>query len=659
MFELKVAGSKLATFDVFDTLLHRQCSPETIILQTCRDIARALSVEPNLVIEARNSSVALLRSLTFDPVKGFDGEYRFADLAGELSKRISDVTGLATEHVREVVHSELAREIEREQNMVFPNPTVIELARRIRAKGVQLAAVSDMYHSKDVIASLLRAVGAGDLFDAGNIFVSSEYSVTKESGRLYDIVLDRYGLDACQTCHIGDNRRSDYRSALFKGISAFHYDAAHCHDRYRRDYNSQESESMTGFAAHEAGVTALDLSKGTHRIAAAIAPVLCEFALDVSRRARELHVDGVWFMARDGYLPMKLYELFNDGSSPASRYLHVSRKSVSKASSSFFGMREAFMAQWNGESRKIRTILAPLELNPMELQRVTNLYGFASPEEEIDYPQDPRFHRLLEDKHLQEIYAEDAALRRRRLNSYLEATGFLANRHVAVVDVGWAGQIQEALERSLPKERRPKVSGLYMALRSLGGLRRLAGHDMEGLIYDCGRHDPVAASIFNAVDVFEDTCRAHHGTVVGYTDSGDPVLAADTMSRNAEKADEPRLRLLQEAIMLYAARWIRYVRTFQVDMDVLRETAITTVGRLMRFPTSEEASFFMSVGHSLDAGSDELLHNTPMTGGRLLPSLSHIRLSRWKEAAAADYVFRPILQALIQMKRKRQARLPR
>jgi hypothetical protein len=221
------------------------------------------------------------------------------------------------------------------------------------------------------------------------------------------------------------------------------------------------------------------------------------------------------------------------------------------------------------------------------------------------------------------------------------------------VDVGWAGQIQEALELAIDGVHpRPHVTGLYMAVRGLGGYRRLAGHDLEGLVYDCSHHDWLAASIFNAVDVFEDTCRAHHGTVLGYDDNGDPVLADDTASRAEEKRDEPRLKGLQDAIMLYAARWISYVRMFGVPSDATKAAAVLTSARLTRFPTAEEAAFFTSIGHSLDVGSDHLLARDAITGKRIIPRIGRLRSSRWKEGAAADYVWGPALQFLLGVKRQ-------
>ena len=650
-FKAMALGGSVASFDVFDTLLHRTCSPETIILQTCRKIAAALYLEVSIVRSARDRAVSFLRGQTF--AAGSDGEYRFEDLGDRFTLELVKVTGADPEMVRLEIGLALSNEIRLEHECVFPDNRMLETVRELSAAGRRVAAVSDMYHSRDTIVSLLQKIGAGDLFNRDNVFVSADYHATKASGKLYGIVLERLGVLPQEVVHIGDNHASDYVAAEDRGIRAVHYDATAHHDRYRDDLKAQETGRGLGQAAHEAAVSNLDGSKLSHRLAAAVAPVLCQFSLEVAERSKELDVDSVWFMARDGYLPLKLYELFNDGSYPLAQYLYVSRKSVAKASSDSYGLREAFMAQWNGESRKLRTLLAPFELSEDFATDVAARFGFRSLEEEIDYATDPRFHRLLTDGQFQDMFKKDAALKRKSLVRHLEKSGFLSQRHVSVVDVGWAGQIQEALELAIDDvETKPHISGLYMALRGLGGYRRLAGHDLEGLIYDCSRHDWLASSVFNAVDVFEDTCRAHHGTVLGYDDDGTPVLAVGTASRIEEMKDEPRLKQLQQAIMLYATGWIAYVRMFGLQSSTTKSAAILAAARLTRFPTAEEANFFTLIGHSLDVGSDSLIERKGISGDKVIPRIGKLRAARWKEAAAADYIWSRGLQFLLGVKRQ-------
>ena len=53
--------------------------------------------------------------------------------------------------------------------------------------------------------------------------VSCEVGVVKPMPQIYDILLDKFSLDASETIFI-DDRRENVDAAMAKGISAFHFD---------------------------------------------------------------------------------------------------------------------------------------------------------------------------------------------------------------------------------------------------------------------------------------------------------------------------------------------------------------------------------------------------------------------------------------------------
>jgi hypothetical protein len=192
-----------------------------------------------------------------------------------------------------------------------------------------------------------------------------------------------------------------------------------------------------------------------------------------------------------------------------------------------------------------------------------------------------------------------------------------------------------------------------MALRELGGMRRLAGVASEGLLFDSAEADWRGQSILSCVDTFEDSCRGLHGTVLGYND-GQPVLAADTASRRTELADEPRLSLLHDAIILYARAWASARHSLGVSLNDTRETALAACVSLCRFPTPEQAAFFTTLGHSLDFGSGVDVGSRRESKDGLLTSIRRARHARWKEASIASSALRLPLQTAICFLRRRQ-----
>jgi hypothetical protein len=92
--------------------------------------------------------------------------------------------------------------------------------------------------------------------------------------------------------------------------------------------------------------------------------------------------------------------------------------------------------------------------------------------------------RLVEDAELQRLVAARAAVARARLRAYLAQEGIFRERAVGLIDIGWGGTIQDALERAFADDPAwPEVHGLYFGLgpsaywratarRAQGGARR-------------------------------------------------------------------------------------------------------------------------------------------------------------------------------------------
>lgn len=406
--------------------------------------------------------------------------------------------------------------------------------------------------------------------------------------------------------------------------------------------------------AHDFALQGLDHKNIHDRIASAIAPVLCHFIKELQLAVATDKISDVWFMARDGYLLKRLYDLARTEELPASGYLYVSRRSTSAASSTSYGIREAFLAEWNGENRKLRTMLTTAKIANDDLAALAARYGFSSPDEQLETYADPRFVALLNDPGIRCLLSTEMNTARKKLLRYLEQSGFLESARPAVVDVGWAGQIQEAIQLTLEsKAEHPPVLGYYLALRKLGGLRRLAGVACKGLIFDCAKPSHWSESILNAVDIFEDTCRACHGSVVDYDNDGNAILASHNHeSFVAEQKDNPKLAALQDAIIRYADRWFTFR---EVTIEESRIFALDALASLTRMPTKEQALYYLTLGHGLDFGNDTVLSHNVQRSWNPLKIWAVIRSARWKEGTAATLPFPKVLQLILALLKARWA----
>lgn len=182
------AGGTVVTFDVFDTLLWRRVLfPSDVFALLPHGRARAWrgTVEAWVTAACRR---LLRREPRLEDIYRF---YRF-DPAEELAL---------------------------EARLVRASPWCLELVRALLARGVTVAAVSDMYLSAAQVAHLLQAAGYPPL----RVFVSSEVNASKHAGgRLFPHVGQCLHTDPTRWMHVGDNRHADIAMAERHGLSTCH-----------------------------------------------------------------------------------------------------------------------------------------------------------------------------------------------------------------------------------------------------------------------------------------------------------------------------------------------------------------------------------------------------------------------------------------------------
>lgn len=111
---------------------------------------------------------------------------------------------------------EAAHELDIEAQLGEPSPWCLALVRDLVARGVKLAAVSDMYLSAAHIATLLRGAGYPDL----PVFVSSDTNLSKQhDGRLFVHVGMSLNAHPERWMHVGDNAHADIAMAQRHGLS--------------------------------------------------------------------------------------------------------------------------------------------------------------------------------------------------------------------------------------------------------------------------------------------------------------------------------------------------------------------------------------------------------------------------------------------------------
>ncbi len=201
--------TEVISFDVFDTLLVRPVLEPADLLSLVDDLWQSYGFSGDFtnvrkLAEARAKALLKQQDAT-KTEPGLDAIY------AELEN---------TEGVSQSVAAQLKqREIDDEWRWLSARQGIGRVFEQAVSSGKRVIAVSDTYHDRDFISSVLKENGFKQI---ERVFVSSEFGVTKAEGSLFPLVLDQLGLEGHRILHIGDNRRSDIVNAGKFGLNTAH-----------------------------------------------------------------------------------------------------------------------------------------------------------------------------------------------------------------------------------------------------------------------------------------------------------------------------------------------------------------------------------------------------------------------------------------------------
>lgn len=343
---------KVVSFDIFDTLVVRpffyptdlftlldgpyrvltSCSSQ-VMFSKMRIDAEKMAREDLINSDSQNEDI------TIDDIYSKLGEYY--SIPGKVLDKIKEL------------------EKDLEIKYCYPRKTGKELFSLAKELGKEVIFVSDMYLDEDTVNAILKKCG----YSGYKLYLSSSKGVTKCTGHLFSLVMKDLGINAPSTvCHIGDNWQSDVTSPSELGIKAFQLckttdmlmhsnPGIYSGELYRNCMYPKTAfyDSIQGFKSYFGtrcfwAVVAnrifdnpyVSVKKGTdfnqnpfylgycalgmHMLA--ISKWICESETR-SGAKRTIH-----FVARDGYLPKRFFEVYNTNSNTNVDYIHVSRKAL-------------------------------------------------------------------------------------------------------------------------------------------------------------------------------------------------------------------------------------------------------------------------------------------------------------------------------------------
>ncbi|MEE1274707.1 MAG: hypothetical protein UHI81_09440 [Olegusella sp.] len=437
-----IQKADVVSFDVFDTVLKRNVPhPADVFTIAARAYERRYGTNVSEFPAKRVAAEKNARALS-------KREVTLEDIYAEL-----DYDAITRQKLQEL-------ELGAERVLSVPCKSVKSIYDHAIALGKRVVFTSDMYLPRLFVQNLLSAAGY-DSYEG--IYVSCEYGVTKRDGGLFQVMLSDVGAEPVKVVHIGDSLGPDYISAKKAGLNAILIATKPNH--VLRDVGTditEEDAFAYGCVRSLCENTTDDTEDYFYRFGyETFGPLLygiCDYLMRELDRDKDAHL---YFLARDGYVVQKAFELLYPESTSRESYLYASRRSYR-------------VPLIEDEAEILEALPHEKYISPVEALEYLGLPAdeYRDAIRACGLDPDKRLDRdgLKEDARVGELISQvsadvlgEAREELRALKTYLDQQG-VCNRFF-VFDIGWAGSIQNYLETALNKLDVPhSCVGYYVGL---------------------------------------------------------------------------------------------------------------------------------------------------------------------------------------------------
>lgn len=493
-------------------------------------------------------------------------------------------------------------ELRAEDRHCFAFAPTRDLILDAKRRGFQVIVVSDTYLSQSHLRALISAAGGADLAAMiDRIFCSCEYGVSKAGG-LFTHVLADLGVSPATIVHLGDNRVADFEAPGKLGISAVHFqqfDAA-AEQRLRLEavaatlLDPVTRVDVPALQPHRAQIALRENDDPVFTLGHdVLGPIMHGFALWLREEIKMLEAQHgcapkLLFLLRDGHLPWRVFvETFPDLADHATA-VEVSRFSATAAGFTDAAAIERYLAP-EIDTGQFATFAKQLLFSRDEaakLCRNMTKRGFLS--------------AMREEGNVRKVTRRSAEYRQ-RLFAHLRDNGVVDGDIVMLVDLGYNGSVQNAVEGVLQDEMGLIVTGRYLLLRET----YLSGLDKRGY-FDTSNHDSKALhALSESIAIVEQLSTLAQGSVVDYKSDGTPIRSAPGV-KGAQSAVRD---VVQDACIAYVRSvGSGIVRTPHSDeAQCRRRLAGASLARLLFLPIESEVALLETFHHDVNLGTKDVI----------------------------------------------------
>ena len=296
----------LYSFDIFDTLITRRTATPKGIFSL---VEERLQNENSLLADKIGRDFYRIRVQAEMTARWLFCRGDVEDITlSQIYDMVRTICPISVNEAEYIKQLELAAEYD---NSIAIEVNIKKLKDLIQ-DGKKAVLISDMYLDSNNIRKLL--VKHDEIFEKIPIYVSSEYKVSKSSTNLYRKVRGIERVKWADWEHFGDNIESDYKIPGRLGMKVQLYEFPELLEVEKELLKNREADSVLQLYAGTA--RNVRITRGTAspvKLGTAYgAMILLQYVLWVLKQSRELGIKALYFVARDGWILIKIAELLKD-----------------------------------------------------------------------------------------------------------------------------------------------------------------------------------------------------------------------------------------------------------------------------------------------------------------------------------------------------------
>lgn len=591
------------SFDIFDTLVHRRLAAPVDLFSAVRNKL----CESNLALhnsalldEFPKSRIHAERQARKTRLKihGGEAEITLDEIYEELQ--------LHTKADIEVLQTLKATELELENLLLYRSPQGHELYEKAKKANKKIIYISDMYLSADFILKMMQRLGYGDC-NEHSLFVSGQIRMSKYNGSLFDYVSKKLNISSEAWFHVGDNLHSDISKAKERGISTYHADWSEVQNTPQKchgitDYLvSSVIKSLSGkhYTASE-DITDPFVNQGY----VVFGPLIFGFYLWLLNELKEYKPDKILFFARDSQLILKIHRFLLEEKTvdlpSAFEYTYLSRMALYELGFSDIDLGRFTHVLSGKTAGTVESVFKILGIDINQHTGMMDELGLAS-KTPIDESNRVHVQKLMSRLHYSILLSSSA--QRKKFQEYF--TNMIPDfAKIALVDIGWAGNIQGTYLRTLgAKWSQNEFQGFYLGTVDGAFRNRSPYSKLKGWLINEGNPKSKQSLLKRGgIELLEFALTADHGSTTGYTITQDNQVAPILEKKSPQEEEyERKAMLLQEGILLFVKDHSYLLKIFPL-ISLQSSLWQNPFFRLVKKPTTTQLKIFPDLTHSDSVG---------------------------------------------------------